>query len=1428
MFLKSLTLKGFKSFADPAVLEFEPGITVVVGPNGSGKSNVVDAVAWVLGAQGPRTVRSAKMEDVIFMGTASRPALGRAEVSLTIDNGSGQLATELAEITITRTLFRSGDSEYSINGAPCRLLDIQELLSDTGVGRQQHVIISQGHLDAILEARPEDRRSVIEEAAGVLKYRRRRERSERRLASTEENLERLFDLVREVKRQIRPLERQAAAARAYTGLADALRELRLYVAGAELKALDTRHEEGERTRSELRESEERIGGSLTLLDADTERTADEMSAQRESDLASALGRAEGMVERARGLTGVLRERQRSLAQALDAAADADVVSTLEAEGARLGEELAATEVEAEAMVPEQVAVAEVEAEAAASLEAHLEAWGDGAELRRADEAVTVATGQLGALDHALERDRRSLDQLSSRLAATERRVAVIEGEDHELGERLAEQEQARHRLQATVAETEAAHGRATQRLEGAEEALRQAEQELHRSVARADALERSLDEARGAAGAELLSGVDGVVGILLDLVELDEGWEDAFEAAAGASVAAVVVSGNAPARSALARLREGGATGAVLALTDQVSGSGAGPGSGFGSGQDLPVPPGTESIRPHVRPRSGTGHLPGLDAALDALLAGALCAVGGWSEAIDLALTRPDLVVVTRDGDRFSSTGWRVRAGGGVVTAAVVDEARARAEVAEVAAAQAVEERTAARAAVESTRAAAAEAVRADDRNEVDHATARTARQRVAEDRLALVSELEETRRACAEIEDRIARDTARAVELRQELPRLEEARAAAAAQVAVAREERRRIDERIAEAGALRAEWEARSAGLIERRRVLTERLVEVERRLTGHADERREAAERRTRLEADATAVERLLVVVGSAQTQLDSALAELRERHRRQLEAVRAGGARLEELRRQRSASEHELAAVRVRLQKVELDLVEASIRRESVIELLRHDLACGPDDALAAPAPELPDDTDPVTRIEQLEAELAALGPVNPLALEELSELGERHQFLESQVEDVRAARRELHHVIRTLDEEIMHVFDSAFADVNEHFSTLVTSLFPGGTGRLSLTEPENLLDTGVEIEVRPAGRNVRRLSLLSGGERSLVAMAFLFAVFRSRPSPFYLMDEVEAALDDVNLQRFLGLVHEFREGAQLIIVSHQKRTMEAADALYGVTMAPGGSSKVVSQKVPRQREDGLDWSDRDSGSGASAASAASPSAGGSSAATDGSSTPADGSTTPIGGSSGSVVASSAPTPAAIPEVPVDPVEDPWNDDPWDGDALSVFGGTESGAPGSSDGADSAGGADAAAGSDGSDSVATADRDWADFADPTEDDVLEDIADYPGDGADGEDRRADPTADDDTAVDRIEVDGVEVDGVEVDGTEDAEDDSIDAGGDRTEDGPVDGAEDDGEDPVDGRIGGETRDLGGGRHPGMWVEDRVEAEPVGGADA
>jgi chromosome segregation protein len=345
MFLKSLSMKGFKSFADPTVLEFEPGITVVVGPNGSGKSNVVDAVTWVLGAQGPRSLRSAKMEDVIFAGTSSRPQLGRAEVSLTIDNSSGKLPVDLSEVTITRTLFRSGDSEYAINGAPCRLLDIQELLSDSGVGRQQHMIIGQGQLDTVLNARPEDRRAIIEEAAGVLKHRRRRERAERRLAATAENLERLGDLVREVRRQIRPLERQAAAARSHDAVASELLAVRRYLAGAEMAELTSRRLAAAQNLTVCRDEERELHTALERLDAEASTTTAELSSRREEDLANALGRVQGLVERARGLQGVLRERSRAVLAALDAAADVDVVSTLEAEAARLAAELTAAEAE---------------------------------------------------------------------------------------------------------------------------------------------------------------------------------------------------------------------------------------------------------------------------------------------------------------------------------------------------------------------------------------------------------------------------------------------------------------------------------------------------------------------------------------------------------------------------------------------------------------------------------------------------------------------------------------------------------------------------------------------------------------------------------------------------------------------------------------------------------------------------------------------------------------------------------------------------------------------------------------------------------------------------------------------------------------------------------------------------------------------------
>jgi chromosome segregation protein len=1176
VFLKSLSMKGFKSFADPTVLEFEPGITVVVGPNGSGKSNVVDAVTWVLGAQGPRSLRSAKMEDVIFAGTSSRAALGRAEVSLTIDNASGKLPIDLAEVTITRTLFRSGDSEYAINGAPCRLLDVQELLSDSGVGRQQHMIIGQGQLDTVLNARPEDRRAIIEEAAGVLKHRRRRERAERRLAGTAENLERLGDLVREVRRQIRPLERQAAAARSHDTVATELLTIRRYLAGTELAELANRRTAAARSLAVCQEEEQELHAALEVLDAEASTTSAELSSHREEDLARALGRVQGLVERARGTSGVLRERGRAVVAALDAAADVDVVSTLEAEAAHLAAEIALAADEtaadpAEADLSAEAAV--LDDEEAALRDRWREVLGDDLP----EDALAKVRARTEPLARAVAREQQDMTALDTRLAGLEQRQSAAAVKADLLDNESATLETTTARLENEVAACRVALEGAGQRAEAAQRTADEGDQARHRSAARAEALERALRDLQGAGGRELLRGVDGVVGSLLDLVEIDEGWEAAFEAAAGAGVAAVVVDGRQSAHQALATLRERGVTGAVLAPRPGTgAGTGSGPGGSPGPGNgpngsaayappprlDLPQGSAAQSVRSHVRARHGEAVA---ESVLDALIGHAV-RVDAWEEAIDLSLERGDLIVVTPEGDRFAATGWRVRSSTNVVTAAAVEDAQQRATAAAAAADAARLELAQCRTALAEARDALAAAERALDRHVSARATAASDTQRTSEERRRLNEELEAARQARLEAGDRLTAAQAERDRLAQSVPRIEEA-AAVWRELAARRQAVR----------ARRQELEVRVAGLAERRRVLSERQAEVERRLLGHAEERATAASRRERLEAEGAALTRLEAVVEAQHASLEGIFDSLRGDYQEQVDAVRAGGARLEQLRQDRHTTEQRLDAVRNRTRALDLESNEVALRSETLHEHIGRELGTVPDELVGLPIPEVPEGTGMAAHAAELERKLAALGPVNPLALEELSSLEERHKELEIQVDDVRGARRELHEVVRTLDHEIMTSFAAAAADVNEHFSTLVALLFPGGTGRMVLTDPEDLLNTGVEIEVRPAGRNVRRVSLLSGGERSMAALAFLFAVFRSRPSPFYLMDEVEAALDDVNLHRFLGLVREFRHEAQLLIVSHQKRTMETGDALYGVTMAPGGSSQVVSQKVERQLE-----------------------------------------------------------------------------------------------------------------------------------------------------------------------------------------------------------------------------------------------------------
>ncbi|MCX7619228.1 MAG: chromosome segregation protein SMC [Acidimicrobiales bacterium] len=1155
LYLKSLTLKGFKSFADSTTLELEPGVTVVVGPNGSGKSNVVDAIAWVLGAQAPSAVRSQKMEDVIFAGTTKRSALGRAEVGLVIDNTSGQLPIEFNEVTITRTLFRTGESEYALNGVPCRLLDIQELLSDSGVGRQQHVIISQGQIDAVLNAKPEDRRAIIEEAAGILKYRKRKEKSERRLQATEANLTRLQDLLREVRRQLRPLERQAEAARRHGDLVAELTALRIHVAGRELHALKSRLESTTQKRAELAQAEAELNKLLAGLDAQVMSTEARLSALGGDDLGDTLAVYESLYEKARGLVSLLGERHRGLERERDAFVDQAVVASLEAEAASLASQLAEVEAEAAALEPDAAALVAAEAELAAERERFEAEWADGV-TAPSGQAAEVR-GELAALRSAVEQGEAEIARVRGRIASLEDKERRLADEADRLRRELSAAEEAELPLVESLDSVEQRRNDAASAVAAADAALRAAESEHQRWMARAEALALALDEVRARAGVERLAEIDGVLGTLLDLAEVDEGWELAFEAAAGEALSAVIVDGEHAARRAIELLHLQEETGAVLAL-------GAAP-------APTSVPPVGEPVRRHVKARR-----PGVDALLDALVGGAVAVSGGWVAAVDAALAHPRATIVTHTGDRFTASGWRIGSGGSGATGAALEEARR--QVADAAASVEVARRRLkeARHGLEDAERMARELSRKLDDNDGLLAAAGDALQRVETDRRDAQTEAEALRTLHGELLERVERERSRVAELEAQLPALEAADAETLERGRTMSEARNRLAERAAEVGARRTDLEVRTASVNERGQFLRKRLAEVESRLAQHATEREHAGRRRLELESKLVAVKRLAVYTQDRLSETEAVLGELRERRRKQSEAVRAVTNELDALRRERHARERELSEVRELLQRAEVEDAETRLRLETAVEALRRDLDCEPTAAMEAPCPPLAEGVTPNGRIRELERELRIMGPINPLALQEFEELQQRHQFLQQQLDDVKESRRELHKIIRAIDEEIVNVFAAAFADVSHNFEQLFQTLFPGGSGRLCLTEPDNLLETGIEVEAKPSGKNVKKLSLLSGGERSLTALAFLFAVFRSRPSPFYVMDEVEAALDDVNLHRFLGLVDEFRKEAQLIIVSHQKRTMEAADCLYGVSMQPGGSSKVVSEKVEPRR------------------------------------------------------------------------------------------------------------------------------------------------------------------------------------------------------------------------------------------------------------
>lgn len=1144
-------MKGFKSFADSTQLDLEPGVTVVVGPNGSGKSNVVDAVAWVLGAQAPSAVRSQKMDDVIFAGTAKRPALGRAEVSLTIDNTDGVLPIDFTEVTVTRILFRTGESEYMINGAPCRLLDIQELLSDAGVGRQQHVIVSQGQIDQVLNARPEERRMIIEEAAGVLKYRKRKEKAERRLNSTEGNLTRVQDLLREVRRQLRPLEKQADAARRHGDLVVELHGLQVFVAGRQLERLHAQiatHRDG---RATLANETREIKDELARLDTAITSAESQLSTQGGADIGDALVRYESIRERSRGLVAVLEQRRQGIDRDRSAFVDQAVVATLESEGARLRTDLQEVEREAEGLKPdaERVRIADTEL---TQLRTVFEAdWAAGVEppSGRASEI----RGELGALSASLERSSGERKRLGERITQLSAALEELETQRTGFVETMQAATSDEEPLVEAITAVEAELDAAKIVAEEANETFANSERELSSSQARIDALQLALDDARSAAGIESVADVDGVLGTLVELVDVDAGFEAAFEAAVGPALVGIVVEKGDAARIALSKLSDEDLGGEVLLASPASPSAGA-----SGSRGDL-------------RHRVRALRL-GLDDLLDRLLLDVDVVDGEWTVALDRAIAAPGRVVVTKAGDRFGPGGWRLGAGSAGATKGALEEA--------IAATAAIDQqhsvhstaRGRAKAALQSLTDRHAHISRELDAadNKMEAATQKL--ERVARDQREANVELESLEARTAELAERADREQHRVTELQSALPEFEAVEQAAADRGQAMNVERVTLDERAAAVSSLRTDLEVRAAAVEERRTVLRSRLVEVDAKLVEHAESLVEVEATRIKLDRREAIVKKLGGIVDNRLGTIEFELEDIRDRRRKQSQTQKAISQNLDKLRKERSQLERRLEQLRELNSRAEMEQTETKLRVEAAVETLRRDLDIEPAAAIAATCPELAEGVKPAARARDLERELKVMGPINPLALQEFEQLQERHEFLQAQLDDVRGTRRDLAKVIKSIDEEIVNVFASAFADVSHNFEHLFEMLFPGGVGRIRLTMPNDPLNTGVEIEAKPSGKNVKKLSLLSGGERTLVAMGFLFAVFRSRPSPFYVMDEVEAALDDVNLHRFLELVKEFRDEAQLLIVSHQKRTMEAGDILYGVSMQPGGSSRVVSEKV----------------------------------------------------------------------------------------------------------------------------------------------------------------------------------------------------------------------------------------------------------------
>ena len=1155
MFLKRLTIKGFKSFADSATLDLEPGVTAVVGPNGSGKSNVVDAVAWVLGAQAPSAVRSQRMDDVIFAGTTERSALGRAEVSLTIDNSDSSLALDFPEITITRTLFRSGESEYSLNGSPCRLLDIQELLSDVGVGRQQHVIISQGQIDAVLNAREEDRRSIIEDAAGILKFRKRKEKAERRLDSTGSNLDRLGDMQREVKRQLKPLERQAEAARKHGNFLEELKSLRLFRFSKEFHELKNLASSESERRSDLAKQETLSVNELKRFETEISTAESELTSRGEDDLGDQLVRFEALRERARGLKAVLLERQKGIERDRDTLVSSEVIAGLEVELIKAKKEEESLTKEAELLSPEIETLKQLEEELTDDWATFKTDWADGVPVigGRASEI----RGELGVLKASVDQKESEKNRFQAKLDEVKQPEIELNKKLSSLTSDLSSARQENEALTESIINDQEDVKRQRNIRNSAWEELAEAKADLRGTRIEIEALTQAISSIGQISTDKQTVTSSGSLGFLKDLIEIDTGFEKAFESAVGDIFSTIIFDTKENAIKALSNIDIETRSASVVAIDTRF--------------EKLHTINPENPLRRYVNSTNET-----LDPLLDQLLCDVIVHEGDLHDIVEIVVNNPEITVVNKRGDRFGSLGWRLGQKDQGNIKNILNEAENRLSTEE----KKVEEKqlllSETEEQIKKVETHLAETQKKFEESKRSESSLSEILQKIRVEQKANDVENQVAQNRIDENDQRIRNETRQITELQIRLEELEEAEKTSVQAAQRMTDERSGLESRSAETAARRTECEVRSADIQGRLAVVKARVGELDARLEKLSGERKEVTNRSEIIEKKEKATVFLINSLDSRTETIEQRLADLRMHRRDKSDRVREVTSQLDELRSSRRKIEDEIRTLRDEQSRLEIERAETRLKLENLTEMMRSEFDREPNSIGELSVPELPEGLTVSERIAELERELKLIGPINPLALHEFDDLKERYEFLEEQLEDVRSTRKELRKVIRSIDIEIKEVFASAFAEVTTNFSDLFEVLFPGGHGKLSLTDPENLLGTGIDIEARPSGKNVKKLSLLSGGERSLTALAFLFAVFRSRPSPFYVMDEVEAALDDANLFRFLGLVDQFRHESQLLIVSHQKRTMEAADCLYGVSMASGGSSKVVSERVEATR------------------------------------------------------------------------------------------------------------------------------------------------------------------------------------------------------------------------------------------------------------